>query len=103
MELNDVKKATNGWVSVVNEDTKKDSEISHELHMRVKNLCKYCEENGVPVFIAYYLAAKGYLYRGVFPEEINTEDVLSEYGKFKQFLKVCIGFNEEDYKPQIKE
>ena len=78
------------------------SEISHEMHMRTKDLYRFCETHGIPIFIAYYLQNKGYQYKGLFPEEINTEEVLSEYGKFKQFLKVVIDFNEDYYKPQIK-
>ena len=68
----------------------------HVINMEIKRLCQKCEENSIPIFIAYFLKGRGYKYRSIFPEEIGTESVQSEYGKFKEFLKVCIGFNKNN-------
>lgn len=81
----------------VSESRRKINELYHRINIGARNFCKECERNGIPIFLAYFLPGKGYRYRAAFPEEIETESVKSEYGKFKQFLKVCIDFNKNDY------
>lgn len=89
------------WEKVSNMDEKDSNNLNHNIKMAAKSFCRECENNNIPVFVAYYLPEKGYQYRATFPEEIGTPEVESEYGKFKEFLKVCIGFNKEDYFPHI--
>ena len=36
------------------------------------------------------------------PEEIDKPEVESEFGRFKEFLRTCMAFNKEDFKPTIK-
>ena len=103
----------NNWVNVSNIDenegtylNEQDSivnsgELHHKINMSAKKFYRECEDNNIPVFVSYYLPGKGYQYKAKFPEEIATPEVQSEYGKFKEFLKVCIGFNKEDYFPHI--
>lgn len=88
------------WKKIDNVDENA-GESHHGINMAAKNLCRDCGDMGIPVFVAYYLPGKGYKYRATFPEEIATPEVQSQYGKFKEFLKVCIGFNKEDYFPKI--
>lgn len=77
------------------------SEKEHYINMLSKDFIRKCEECGIPAFLAYYLPIKGYRYKAIFPEEIDNENVQSEYGKFNQFLKVCLGFNRKDYETTI--
>lgn len=74
-----------------------------EVNAKAKELLNLCKETDVPVFIAYYLAEKGYKYKALLPEEImNPEkNLTSEYGKFAAFLRVVMDFNKSDYLPQI--
>lgn len=74
----------------------------HELKINSNRLLKECEEAEIPIFIAYFIPGEGYVYQGLLPEEIGTENVSSEYGRFTEFLKTCIGFNQADVKPIIK-
>ena len=54
------------------------------------------------MFVAYYGPKKGYEYACVLPEDVDDQDVESEYGRFLKFFQVCIDFNKEDYKPVIQ-
>lgn len=89
---------------VSNEEELKGSPVkrAHDVKIGVNNLVKIAEESNIPIFIAYYAPGKGYVYDGLFPEELEEEDLKSQYGKFMKFLKVCIDFNRQDYKPIIK-
>ena len=73
-----------------------------DVNARAKELVRLCEENGIPIFMAYYLANKGYKYRAVLPEELDNPDVSSEYGKFAAFLRIVMDFNKADYITNIK-
>lgn len=75
----------------------------HEAKIMTNQYIKKCQEMGLPVFVAYFVPGKGYQYNAYFPEEIGTPDVKSEYGKFNEFLRVCIDFKKEDYFPHINE
>lgn len=102
-----MKKNTNNVVAltpVTNEDKFLGSPAkrSHAVKIEVNNLMKIAEENKIPIFISYYAPGKGYVYDGLFPEEIESPDLYEQYGKFMKFLKVCIDFNKDDYKPVIK-
>lgn len=81
------------------EEAKKNAmnELHHTANQIAKHYCKSLEELGIPVFTAYYVPQKGYRYKAIFPEEISNPELASEYKKFNEFLKVCIGFNKEDY------
>lgn len=74
-----------------------------EVNAKAKELLNLCKESDVPVFIAYYLAEKGYKYKALLPEEIMDpkKNLTSEYGKFAAFLRVVMDFNKADYLPQI--
>lgn len=78
-----------------------DSFQQHSINMAAKAFCRTCTEQNIPVFVCYYIPGKGYKYRATFPEEIDTPEVSSQFGKFKEFLRVCIGFNKKDYLPNI--
>lgn len=88
--------------NINDENIEMDNNIYHEINLEAKNFYKKCFRNNVPVFISYYIPNKGYQYRTAFPEEIGTEEVASQYGKFKKFLQICIDFNKKDYEPQIQ-
>lgn len=89
------------WQQVGNIEEKPTNEQCHHINVEANRFCKECKDAEIPVFVAYYLPQKGYKYKSVFPEEIETNELKSEYGKFKEFLKVCIDFNKEDYLPGI--
>ena len=88
-------------VTNMGESTSADSQRSHAVKIASNQLVKLAEENKIPIFIAYYDPKKGYQYNGIFPEEVDSEDVTSEYKRFFEFLKVCISFNKEDCRPTI--
>lgn len=79
-----------------------DSKRSHAVKIATNQLVKIAEDNDIPIFIAYYDPSRGYQYNGIFPEEIGTPDIASQYDRFLEFLKVCIGFNKEDNIPTIR-
>lgn len=74
----------------------------HELKMKIKEIERFCKDKQIPFFLTYYTPKHGYSYSGLFPEEINSNHVVSEHWRFLEFLKVVVGFNREDYKPIIK-
>lgn len=78
-----------------------DSQRSHAVKIATNQLVKLAEDNEIPIFIAYYDPKRGYQYNGIFPEEIENSDAESQYGRFMEFLKVCISFNKEDNTPTI--
>lgn len=89
---------------ISNEDELKGSSVkrAHDVKIGVNSLIKTAEESKIPIFIAYYAPGKGYVYDGLFPEELEEDDLKEQYGKFFKFLQVCIDFNKKDYKPIIK-
>ncbi len=78
---------------------KKVNSYEHQLKIAVNQMVKDARKNGIPIFIAYYSPTEGYVYNGAIPESItNPEaDVSSEYGKFNAFLRVCMGYNKEEF------
>lgn len=74
---------------------------THAVKIATNQLVKLAGENDIPIFIAYYDPRRGYQYNGLFPEEIESPDVMSQYERFMDFLKVCISFNREDNTPTI--
>lgn len=88
-----------------NNDVDTGNGATHTIKIMTNQLIKECERAKVPVFVAYHVRdAKGrgkYQYNAVLPEEVGVN---SEYGKFQEFLKTCLGFNKEDYlSPEIRE
>lgn len=77
-------------------------QVKHDIKIGINRLLKDCEQAEIPIFLTYYLPGVGYVYHGLFPEEMQSEQLQSEYGRFSEFLKTCISFNKEDYKPVIK-
>lgn len=75
---------------------------AHDVKIGVNSLIKTSEAAQIPIFIAYYVPGKGYVYDGMLPEELNSPDLKEQYGKFWRFLQLCLDFNKEDYKPVIK-
>lgn len=88
-------------VTNINEEIVTESQRTHAIKIGSNQLVKVAEENKVPIFIAYYDPKKGYQYNGLFPEEIEADDLSSEYHRFFEFLKVCISFNKESCKPVV--
>lgn len=77
---------------------KKVNSFEHDLKIQINAMCKEAKRNGVPIFIAYYSPSDGYVYNGVIPEEIeDAEDIKSEYGKFYEFLRICMNYNREEF------
>ena len=90
-------------VTNINLNDMSDAKRAHEIKIATNRLVKLAEETQVPIFVAYFDSQKeDYQYNGVFPEEIGTDDVKNQYGKFYEFLKVCIGFNKADLGPKIE-
>ncbi len=96
MKLKEVsgKKETKGTVI-----QRKVSSYEHNLKILINQVVKDCDKNGIPIFIAFYSPNEGYVYNGVLPEEIVSDevDVSSQYGKFYAFLRTCIGYNKEEF------
>lgn len=84
-----------------NEEKTNTMDKTHDVKIGSNRLIKLSEERKVPIFIAYYDPQKGYQYDGVLPEEVQTTDVHGEYGKFIEFMKVCIGFNKEEHVAKV--
>lgn len=77
---------------------KKVNTYEHDLKIQINAMCKEAKKNGVPIFVAYYSPADGYVYNGVIPEEIeDVSDIKSEYGKFFAFLRICMNYNKEEF------
>lgn len=96
-------------VSVASEDFKEtENEITTEkttssyIKHEVSSLVRKCAEKDIPVFVTYYIPGKGYQYNGIWPQEINSEDVKSEYDHFNEFFKLICGFKKENYFPHIR-
>ena len=78
------------------------SDPYHNIKIEANIFKRKCKEAGVPCFLAFYHPKKGYQYAAMFPEEFPDDPELTkEYGKFKEFLRVCIDFNKEDYMPTV--
>lgn len=73
----------------------------HDVKINTNRLVKLAEDCQIPIFVAYYDPHKGYQYDGVLPEEVKTEDVQGEYGRFIEFMRICINFNAEDQVPKV--
>lgn len=70
---------------------------AHNIKIRTNRFIKEAKEDGIPVFVAYYLPETGYRYGVVLPEDCG-EPFKSECEKFVEFAKVCIGFNKTAFK-----
>ena len=79
------------------------NEGPHKVLLAGKQFIKTAEEKGIPALAIYYIPGKGYKYQGILPQELENEEVSSEYDKFKEFLRLIIGFNKEDYLPPLKQ
>lgn len=76
--------------------------FEHDLKIQINKLVKECEDHGIPIFVAFYSDVEKYFFQGLMPEEIGTPEVASQYGKFDEFFKTCVGFNkEENFKSSI--
>ncbi len=78
---------------------KKVSSYEHDLKIEINKLVKKAKDEGIPTFFIYYSPEDGYVYHGCLPEEIVNKDVdvSSEYQKFYEFLRVCIGYNKDEF------
>lgn len=70
----------------------------HGLRININRIVKECEENGIPIFIAYLGEHEGWVYNAVFPEEVGETE---EFGKFNDFLRIVIGWDREKALKQI--
>lgn len=70
----------------------------HDLRINVNRMIKECEENDIPIFIAYFGEHEGWVYNAIFPEETSRE---SEYGKFNKFLAIVMDWDKEEALSQI--
>ena len=78
---------------------KRVNDYEHVLKTTFNAIAKEAKKQGVPFFAAYYSETEGYVFNGVLPEEIlePTPDVESQYGKFAEFMKTCMGYNKEEF------
>ena len=84
-----------------NEEKTSSMDKTHDVKIGSNRLIKLAEECKIPIFIAYYDPQKGYQYDGVLPEEVQTTDSRGQYGKFIEFMKICIGFNKEEHVAKV--
>lgn len=70
----------------------------HELRININRMIKECEENDIPIFVAYLGEHEGWVYNAIFPEETSHDE---ETGKFTEFLATVIGWNKEKSLKQI--
>lgn len=84
-----------------NEEKTSSMDKTHDVKIGSNRLVKLAEERKIPIFVAYYDPQKGYQYDGVLPEEVQTTDSRGQYGKFIEFMKVCIGFNKEEHVAKV--
>ena len=66
----------------------------HKIKIMMNELVREAAKEGIPIFGLYYSEKEGYVYNGMLPEELGVE---SEYGKFNEFLRICMGFNKEEF------
>ena len=78
------------------------SNRTHDVKIAINELMKISTNSKIPIFVAYYDPGKGYVYNGMLPQELNSPDLVDQYDRFWKFLKLCIDFNRDDYKPVIK-
>lgn len=71
----------------------KTSEKEHEIKISANRLVREAGNAGIPIFVAYYSETEGYVFNGMLPEELGVE---SQYGKFNEFMRTCIGFNKDE-------
>ena len=81
--------------------------VRHDIKIKANQLTKECQKAGIPMFFAYYNPekpeGKRYQYAALFPEEVAPgEEARSEMGKFKEFLRVVLGFNRADYETKFQ-
>lgn len=81
-----------------------EKEALHKIRITTNQLVKDCKAANIPIFLTFYLPDVGYVYSGAFPEEVDHPDetLRKEMWRFMDFLKTCIQFNEEDYKPIVQ-
>ena len=71
----------------------------HDLRININRMVKECEENDIPIFIAYFGEHEGWVYNAILPEETSHTE---EYGKFNKFLAIVIDWDKEEELAQIK-
>lgn len=75
---------------------------AHNMKIASNDFVKKAKENRIPALTIYYDPKNGYKYNGIFPEEIGSEELKSQYGRFYEFMRVCLSFNQDDYVPVVK-
>ena len=76
--------------------TGKVSEKEHEVKIELNRIVREAGNAGIPIFTAYYSQDEGYVYNAMLPEEIASEPLKDQYGRFDEFMRTCIGFNKAD-------
>ena len=71
----------------------------HQMKIIVNRLVKMAESSKTPIFVSYFSKDEGkYVYRMTLPEEVGLR---SQFGKFDDFMRICVGFNKEKYLEKI--
>ena len=70
----------------------------HDLRITINRLVKECEENDIPIFVAYLGEHEGWVYNAIFPEETSHEE---ETGQFSEFLATVIDWNQDKNLKQV--
>ena len=72
----------------------------HSFKIKANKLVRDAAASKIPVFVAYYSQNEDkYIYNGMLPEEVGCE---SQYGKFYEFLRLCMNFNKDETIKLIK-
>lgn len=87
---------------IVVKKSKKVETAEHNIRIALNQVVRDAGRAGIPIFTVFYTEEEGYVYNGILPEEIGTENLQKEYGKFDEFLKICLGFNKEEELKPIK-
>lgn len=87
---------------VISQKSKKVESAEHNIKIALNQIVRDAGRAGIPIFTVFYTEEEGYVFNGILPEEIGTDNLKSEYGKFDEFLKTCIGFNKEDELKPVK-
>ena len=78
---------------------RKANKKEHDLKILINDMVRNAKKDGIPLFAMYYSPIEGMVYNGVIPEEIEnpSPEVIEIYGKFNDIMRICIGFNKEEF------
>ena len=88
---------------VVIKKSKKINSPEHAIKIALNQLVRDAGKAGIPILTIYFsLEDNGYVFNGILPEELGLEELKPQYGRFDDFLRICMGFNKEDAIKAVK-